>query len=106
MMTGDFNEESLLLLTFKHHLRRIPSRRAHDASAGMRGRAAHVEIADRRAVARPPRRGPQEEELFERQLPLEDVPLRQAPLTLEIERRHDLPGQDAGADARRGLRNR
>src|SRR5262245_12343289 len=39
----------------------------------MRRRAAHVEVLDRRAVLRPAGHGPQEEELLERQLTLEDV---------------------------------
>src|SRR3954468_5882438 len=51
---------------------------AHDAAAGMRRRAAHVEAADRRAVVGPPGRGSQEEQLLQRQLSLEDVAFREA----------------------------
>ena len=71
-------------------MRGIASGRAHDAAAGMRGRAAHVEAVDRRLVLRPAGHGPQEEELLERQLALEDVALGETPLALEVERRHDL----------------
>ena len=60
----------------------------------MRGRAAHVEVADGRAVLRPARDGTKKEELLERQLALEDVALGQAPLALEVERRDDLPVAD------------
>ena len=35
--------------------RRVPPRRAHDAAAGMRGRAAHVEVLDRRLGTAPSR---------------------------------------------------
>src|SRR5262249_29050138 len=52
------------------------------------------EVLERRRVLRPAGRGPQEEELLERELALEDVALGEAPLTLEVERRDDLPVQD------------
>ena len=68
---------------------------------GMRRRAAHVEAADRRAVLRPARRRPQEEELLERELALEDVALRQPEHALDVERRQHLPVQDPLADVRR-----
>ena len=58
--------------------RRVPARRAHDAAAGMRRRAAHVEVANRRPVLRPARRRAQEEQLLERQLALKDVAFGQA----------------------------
>ena len=72
----------------------------------MRGRPAHVEALDGRPVLRPSRRGPQEEELLERELALEDVAFRQAPLALQIERRDDLPVQDDVPQIRRELRQR
>ena len=68
--------------------------RAHDAAAGMRRRAAHIEVANRRRVLRPSRGRPQKEQLLERQLALEDVAFRQAPLALEIERRQHLAVQN------------
>ena len=61
---------------------------------GMGRRAAHVEVADRRAVARPARHRAQEEELLERQLALEDVAFGEAELALEVERRQHLAVQD------------
>ena len=86
--------------------RRVSSRRAHDAAAWMSGRAAHVQVADRRAVLRPARRGTQEEQLFERQLALEDVPFRQPPFALEVERSDDLTMANDVADVGRVLRER
>src|ERR1044072_8499618 len=74
----------------QHLQRRIPSRRAHDPAARMRRRTAHVKVLDRRAVLRPTRRGPQKEELFERQLALENIPFRQTKIALQIERRQHL----------------
>ena len=79
--------------------------RAHDPAAGVRGRAAHVEAAHGRAVAGPARHRPQEEELLERQLALEDVALGQAPLALEVERGQHLAVQDELLDVGRVLRD-
>ena len=67
----------------------------------MRRRTAHVEIFDGRSVLRPAGRGPQEEELFERQLALKNVAFRQTKLTLEIERRHHLAVRNQLPDVRR-----
>ena len=67
---------------------------AHDAAAGMRGRSAHVQVLDRRAVLRPARDRTQEEKLLERKLALEDVAFGQAELAFEVERRDDLAVQD------------
>ena len=53
-------------------------------------RPAHVEIAHRRPILRPPWHWPQEEQLLQRELALEDVAFRQPPLAFEIERGHDL----------------
>ena len=61
---------------------------------GMGGGAAHVEVLHRRAVAGPARHGPQEEELLEGQLALEDVALGEAPLALQVQRRQHLAVQD------------
>ena len=55
---------------------------------------------------RPARRRPQEEQLLERQLAVEDVALGQPELALEVERRQHLPVQDDVADVRRELRDR
>ena len=83
--------------------RRQPARRAHDAAAGVRARAALVQPADRRAVLRPARRRPQEEELVQRQLALEDVALGEAGDALDVGRREHLPVQDGRLDVRRVL---
>src|SRR5687768_6157456 len=71
----------------------------------MRRRSAHVEPADRRAIAGPAWRGAQEEELLQRQLALEDVAFTQPELAFDIERREHLPMQDAVAQVGRELRD-
>jgi hypothetical protein len=48
----------------------------------------------------------QEEQLLQRQLSLEDVAFRQAEVALDVERRQDLPVQDAIPDVRRVLGDR
>ena len=65
--------------------------------------AAHPQVADRRRVLRPAGSRPQEEQLFQRQLALEDIAFGQAELALEIERRQDLAVQDDVADVGRVL---
>src|ERR1041384_1732744 len=90
----------------EHLERRIPPRRAHDPAAGMRRRPAHVKVLDRRAILRPTRRRTQKEELLERQLALEDVPLRQTKLTLEIQRRQHLTIANQALEVWRVLGNR
>ena len=87
-------------------LRRVPSRRAHDSAARMRRRSAHVEVPDRRAVLRPAGGGTEEEELFERELALEDVPLGEAEVAFDVERRQHLTVEDEVLDVRRVLRER
>src|SRR6185369_5045024 len=94
------------LKVFQHLQRRIASGRTHDAAAGMRRRAAHVEVLDRRAILRPTRRGPQKEKLFERQLTLKNISFRQAKLTFEIEWRHHLSIANQFTDVRRVLGDR
>src|SRR6478609_6593639 len=84
----------------------VPARRAHDPSARMGGGPAHKEVANRGRVARPAGRRTQEEELLERQLTLEDVPFRQSPFALEVERRDDLTVKDEVLEVRRVLRER
>src|SRR5262245_20482786 len=74
----------------QHLQRRITTGRAHDPTARVRGRAAHVQIFYRRSILRPTRRGSQKEKLFERQFALENISFRQTKLALEIERRHHL----------------
>ena len=61
--------------SFEQLERGDPPGRAHDAAAGMRGRAAHPQVLDRRPVARPAGHRPVEEQLLERELALEDVAL-------------------------------
>src|SRR5215212_3034327 len=79
----------------------ISSRGAHDSATGMRRRTAHVKVFDRRAILRPARCGPQEEELLERQFALEDVSLRQSKVAFEIERRQHLSIANQALDVRR-----
>src|ERR1700685_1650904 len=79
------------------------SGRAHYSTAGMRGRAAHVQILDGRAEARVARRGTQEEKLFERKLALENVALAQSPLAFEVKRGNDLPVKNDVFNIRRVL---
>src|ERR687889_550111 len=76
----------------------VAARGAHDAAAGVRGRAAHVEVADGRAVLRPAGRGPQEEELFEGEFALKDVALGESEVALDVERRQNLPVEDQLAE--------
>src|SRR5262249_28160390 len=87
------------LLQYPH--RRIAAWRAHDSAARMRGRSAHVKVANRRLVLRPAWRRTEEEKLLERQLALEDVSFRQAESALDIERRQHLTMQDDVSDVRR-----
>src|SRR5262249_35491986 len=76
---------------------------ADDASSRMCRRAAQEEPADRRAVAGPARRGPEEEELVERHRALEDVAARQREGALEVERRQYLPGEHRALEVGRVL---
>ena len=63
-------------------------------------------FSDRRAVFRPTRDRPQEQQLLERELALKDVALAQSPFALEIERRDDLPVQNQRLQIGRVLRER
>ena len=54
-------------------------------------RAAHIEVLDGRPVVRPAGHRPQKKQLFERQLALKDVSLRQPEFALEVEWRQHLP---------------
>src|ERR1700680_2213289 len=60
----------------------------------MRGGAAHIEIVDRGAVVGPAGNGGEEEKLFQGELALEDVALRQAEFALEIKWGEDLAADD------------
>src|SRR5216683_2990304 len=64
----------------------------------MRGGAAHIEVADRRAVVGPAGNGAEEEKLFERKFALKNVALREAEFALEIERGENLAGDDGFFD--------
>src|SRR6266851_1902698 len=75
---------------FENLERRQSPVRAHDSAARMGRRAAHVKILDRCAILRPACDRPQEEELLEGKLTLEDVALTQSPFAFEIERRDHL----------------
>src|SRR5439155_15368157 len=80
---------------------REPARAAHDPAAGVRSRAALPVAADRRAVLRPTRHRPQEEELLQCQLALEDVALGEARDALDVGRRQHLAVQDQRLDVGR-----
>src|ERR1035441_10717461 len=91
---------------FQNLQRCQPPVRAHNATAWMRRRSAHIKVLDRRPVLRPARHGAQEEQLLQRKLPLEDVAFAQSPLTLQIERCDHLFVKDQVLDVRRVLGNR
>src|SRR5580704_9844854 len=91
------------LEVFQHFESCETSGGAHDAAAGVGGRAAHVEILDRRAEARVSRCWAQEEQLLERKFSLEDVAFAQSPLAFEIERSDYLLVQDYVFDVGRVL---
>ena len=80
----------------QHLQRREPARRAHDAAARMRAGAALL-VAPGSACGTSPTRGagPQEEELLQRELALEDVALGEPGDPLDVQRREHLPVQDA-----------
>src|SRR5512135_3656925 len=86
--------------------RRQTSRCAHDATAGVGPGAALIEAPDRGAVLRPARRRPEEEELVQRQLSLEDVPFGQSGGALDVGRRDDLPVENRLLEIRRVARER
>ena len=67
---------------------------AHDAAAGMRGRAAHVQFFNGSAVTRPARGGTQEEKLLERKFALKDVAFGEAGLAFDIQRSDELLSDD------------
>src|SRR5947209_6843442 len=85
--------------------RRVPTRRAHDAAPGMRGRPTHPQTPNRRRVLRPARRRPQEEQLLERKLSLENVAFGEPEFAFKVERREHLLVQDDVADVRRIIGN-
>src|SRR5207302_1945724 len=64
------------------------------ADTWVRGRTAHIEVADGRAVVGPDGDRTKEEKLFERKLALENIALREAELALEIERGEHLAADD------------
>src|SRR2546425_10995091 len=66
----------------------------------MRARAALEQAMDRRAVARPRRRGAQEELLLQRELALEDVAFGKTDDALDVGRRDDLAMQDRALQVR------
>src|SRR5439155_11953529 len=79
----------------------VSARRAHDASSRMGRGPAHPEVAQGGLVLRPSWRRTQEEQLFERQLALKDIPFAQTELALEIERRQDLAVTNDAREVRR-----
>src|SRR5689334_14349192 len=63
-------------------------------------RTTHIEVANRRAVLRPPRNWTEEEKLFERQLALKDISFGQSKASFDIQRRQHLTMQDDVAKIR------
>src|SRR5258708_38536446 len=66
-------------------------------------RSANVEILNRRTILGPARSGPQKEKLFQRQLTLKNISLRQTKLAFQIKRRQDLSMKNDVFDIRRVL---
>ena len=81
--------------------RRIVARRAGDAAARMRARAAHVEAGDRRAVIGMAEHRAGRKNLVERQRAMKDVAAEKAEGAFEIERRKHLPPEHRGLEVRR-----
>ena len=90
-------------MLFEHFPRGVPARRAHDAAAGVGGRAAQVEALDGRAVVGVADDGAEQEELVQRHRALEDVAAGQVEGLLQVERRQHLPGDDRLLEVRRVL---
>src|SRR6185369_983451 len=93
-------------LVVEERERRVAARRAGDAAAGVRARAAHPEVSDRRLVLRPARRGAQEEELMERELAVEDVAARDRERLLDVGGGVEVLVEDEVSQVRRILRQR
>src|SRR5262252_3317593 len=93
------------LPVFQNNLTRQAPLRAHDAAARVRGRAAHIEVVDWRAVIRPPRDRAQEEKLLEGEFALKNVSLREAKFALQIERSQNLLPDDNVFDVGRVFGN-
>ena len=77
------------------------SRRAGDAAPRMRARPAHIKAAHRPAIAAMAQHRPRRPHLVQRQLAVHDVAVDQAEIALQVERRVDLPRDDAAGKARR-----
>ena len=69
----------------------------------MRGRSAHVEIANRRSILGPAGGRAQKEKLLERQLALKNISFRQTKVPFEIERSQHLAMQNQILDVGRVL---
>src|SRR5262249_44064360 len=85
----------------KDRARCIVARRAGDAAAGMRARAAMVEAGDGAAVVRVAQHRPRPEQLVKRQCAMEDVAADEPERLLEVERAQRLAADDARLEARR-----
>src|SRR5436305_2486235 len=71
-----------------------------DPAAGMRARATEIEAVDGEPVPGAAEERPPQEPLVERLLAVERVAAREAIVTLEVERRDHLAGDDARGEAR------
>ena len=71
----------------------------------MRGRTAHIKVANRRAVLRPSRHRAQKEQLLQREFALKDVAFRQAELALDVQWREHLTMNNDVAQIRRVFRD-
>src|SRR5258706_5488419 len=74
---------------------------AGDAAAGLRAAAAMVEAFQRPAIIGVAEHRPRREQLIERQRAMKNIAAEQAELTLQIERRENLPADDACRKTRR-----
>src|SRR5690554_2044306 len=85
--------------------RRVVSRRAGDAAAWMRARAAHVKPLQRSAVVAVTQHGPRAVQLIEAERTMEDVAADEPETPLEVQRRQRLVTQHAVAEVRRVARD-
>src|SRR5258707_11911988 len=85
----------------QNHARGVVAGGAGDAAAGMRAAAAMVEPLQRPAIIGMAEHRPRREQLIERQRAVKNIAAEQAELALQIERRQNLPADDACRKARR-----
>src|SRR5271168_2889626 len=89
----------------QHLMRGVVSRRAGDAAAWMRARAAKIKSGDGRAVLRPPGNRTHEKKLLERKIAVKNISFGEAVGAFQIERSEHLPRDDGLWEVRRVLRD-